>query len=90
MTPDPHSAPAWISVQEFIERYLLGDRHSAYPVKDHDGSIVGLVSLTQLRRVAPDRRVTTTVGEIAVPLNDLSRLVDVRRLAAPVAWSHPY
>ncbi len=72
MTPNPHTAPAWISVQEFIERYLLGDRHSAYPVKDHDGSIVGLVSLTQLRRVAPGARVATTVGEIAVPLRDVT------------------
>lgn len=128
MTPDPHTAPAWINVQDFIERYLLGDRHSAYPVKDHDGSIVGLVSLTQLRRVPPDQRVTTTVGDIAVSLNDvtvakpdepvttllerlgsnhaqralvveagrlvgivtaadLSRLIEVRRLSSPVAWS---
>lgn len=130
MTPNPHTAPAWISVQDFIERYLLGDRHSAYPVKDQDGSIVGLVSLTQLRRVPPGQRVATTLGEIAVPLNDvtvatpdepvttlldrlashhanralvvdtgrllgivtaadLSRLIDVRRLAAPGAWSRP-
>lgn len=72
MTPNPHTAPDWISVQDFIERYLLGDRHSAYPVKDREGSIVGLVSLTQLRRVAPAQRATTTVGEIAVPLNDVT------------------
>jgi len=72
MTPDPHTVPAWISVQDFIDRYLLGDRHSAYPVTDHDGSIVGLVSLTELRRVEPAERVTTTVGHIAVPLNDVT------------------
>ena len=56
-------------MQEFIERYLLGDRHSAYPVKDHNGSISGLITLTQLRRVEPSNRSTTHIGEIAVPLS---------------------
>ena len=39
MTANPHTVPAWVTVQDFIERYLLGDRHSAYPVEDHKGSI---------------------------------------------------
>jgi Zn-dependent protease len=69
MTPDPHTAPAWITVQDFIERYLLGDRHSAYPVKNHDGPISGLVTLAQLRQVAPSNRSTTVVGDIAMPLS---------------------
>lgn len=69
MTADPHAAPGWLTVQDFIERYLLGDRHSAYPVADPDGSIVGLVTLRQLRDVAPGRRATTTVREIALPLD---------------------
>jgi Zn-dependent protease/CBS domain-containing protein len=69
MTPHPHTAPAWITVQDFIEHYLLGDRHSAYPVKDHNESISGLITLTQLRQVEPSNRSTTLVGDIAVPLN---------------------
>jgi len=69
MTANPHTAPAWITVQDFIERYLLGDRHSAYPVKDHKGSISGLITLTQLRQVEPSNRPTTLVGEIAMPLS---------------------
>jgi Zn-dependent protease len=69
MTPDPHTAPGWITVQDFIERYLLGDRHSAYPVKERDGSISGLVTLTQLRQVEPGNRPTTFIGEIAMPLS---------------------
>ena len=71
MTANPHAAPGWLSVAEFIERYLLGDRHSAYPVADHDGSIVGLVTLRQLRDVVPSRRATTSVSEIAVPLHSV-------------------
>ena len=69
MTPHPHTAPAWITVQDFIERYLLGDRHSAYPVEDHNGSISGLITLTQLRQVEPSSRATTVIGEVAVPLS---------------------
>jgi Zn-dependent protease len=71
MTADPHTAPAWITVQDFIERYLLGDRHSAYPVKTRNGSISGLITLTQLRQVEPSNRCTTLVGDIAVPLSNV-------------------
>jgi Zn-dependent protease len=71
MTPHPHTTPAWITVQEFIERYLLGDRHSAYPVAEHDGSISGLITLTQLRQVEPSSRSTTCVGEVAMPLSQV-------------------
>lgn len=69
MSADPHTAPGWITVEDFIERYLLGAPHSAYPVADHDGSIAGLVTLRQLRAVAPSRRATTMVRDIALPLD---------------------
>ncbi len=69
MTARPYTAPGWITVDEFIQRYVLGHRHSAYPVEDRTGSIVGLVTLTQLRDVAPGRRATTNLGDIALPLN---------------------
>jgi Zn-dependent protease len=72
MTANPRTAPAWITVQDFIERYLLGDRHSAYPVENHDGSISGLITLAQLRKVEPSSRSTTVVGEIAMPLDRVS------------------
>jgi Zn-dependent protease len=69
MTARPHTAPGWITVEDFIQRYVLGDRHSAYPVADRNGAIVGLVTLGQLRDVAPGRRDTTTVAQIALPLD---------------------
>jgi len=69
MTARPHTAPGWITVDDFIHRYVLGDRHSAYPVADRNGSIVGLVTLSQLRDVAPGRRGTTSVADIALPLD---------------------
>ena len=69
MTARPHTAPGWLTVEDFIQRYVLGDRHSAYPVVDPDGSIVGLVTLGQLRHVAPGARDTTRVADIALPLD---------------------
>jgi Zn-dependent protease len=68
MTPKPHTAPGWISVEDFIQCYVLGDRHSAYPITDRDGSAVGLVTLRQLRDVSPGLRATTRVRDIALPL----------------------
>ena len=53
MTARPHLAPGWISVEDFIRDYLLGDRHSSYPVERADGTISGLITLNQLRRVPP-------------------------------------
>jgi CBS domain-containing protein len=69
MTADPHTAPADITVEDFIQRYVLGDRHSAYPVADRDGSIIGLITLAQLRGVAPSQRAATLVREAAMPLS---------------------
>lgn len=71
MTAHPRTAPGWITVAEFIERYLLGDRHSTYPVQAQDGTITGLITLAQLRGVPPDRRSDTLVGEVAIRLDQV-------------------
>ncbi|OCB38947.1 zinc metalloprotease [Mycobacterium malmoense] len=71
MTARPHTAPGWITVDDFVQRYVLGDRHSAYPVVDPSGSVTGLITLRQLRDVAPGWRATTTVGEVAQPLHEV-------------------
>jgi Zn-dependent protease/CBS domain-containing protein len=71
MTPDPQTVPGWTTAEEFIQRYLLGDRHSAYPVEGSGGAITGLITLTQLRRLAPNQRATTLVHDVAIPLNEV-------------------
>jgi Zn-dependent protease len=68
MTADPHTAPAGISVDDFIRDYLLADRHSAYPVERPDGTICGLVTLEQLRNLPSPERASTLVEETAIPL----------------------
>ncbi|MFN6545099.1 site-2 protease family protein [Mycolicibacterium nivoides] len=68
MTAHPNIAPTDITIDDFIQRYLLGDRHSAYPVADRHGEITGLITLAELRRIAPDRRAVTLVRDAATPL----------------------
>ena len=69
MTLHPHSAPGWITVEDFIDDYLLGDRHSSYPVARGDGTISGLITLNELRKVPPGQRATTLVADAAIPLD---------------------
>lgn len=68
MTPSPSVAPGWTTVADFIEHYLLGSRHSAYPVEGFDGTIVGLITLAQLREVPAASRATTRLIGIATPV----------------------
>lgn len=80
MTAHPHVAPGWISVEDFIRDYLLGDRHSSYPVERADGTISGLITITQLRQVPSAQRGTTLVADAAIPLEQVS----AARSAEPV------
>jgi CBS domain-containing protein len=43
-------------------------RYSAFPVVDHDGSPLGLVTLSRLREVPGDLRSRLTVAEVTTPL----------------------
>lgn len=67
MTPDPHTVGEHVSVERFIEDFLLGDRHSAYPVTSEDGTCTGLVTLSQVRGVPTADRPTTRIADIAIP-----------------------
>lgn len=67
MSPDPRVAPDWISVSEFIDGHLLGDRHSSYPLVARDGSVSGLITLAQLRTVPVAERATVALRDVAIP-----------------------
>lgn len=71
MTPQPLTAPGSITVQELLDDYVLRQRVSCYPVLDHRGRAIGLVTLDHLRQVPVDRRRTTLVRDAASPLADV-------------------
>lgn len=82
MTARPHTAPEFISIEEFIHRYLLGDRHSSYPVENSEGVITGMVTLDRLRTVTPQQRNTTLIRDVAIPRHDIPTAAPREPLAA--------
>ena len=68
MSRDPVVGPGWLTVQAFIDDYLFTHRHSAFPVEAWGDGLAGLVTLSRLREVPPDRRMAVRVIDIAVPL----------------------
>lgn len=66
------TVPADTPVEQVAEAYVLGGRHSRYPVIE-GGRVVGLLDLQSVRNVPRQEWSSTTVGEIA--LHDLSRAV---------------
>ncbi len=65
MSPDPVTVHAAVPVSQLIDEYLFRHRFSAFPVLADDGRPPGLVTLNAMKAVAPDRRPTTPVGDIA-------------------------
>jgi Zn-dependent protease len=68
MTRQPRTVPSWVTVTSFVDTYILGSRHSAYPVEAPDGRTIGLVTLAQVRTVPAGSYTTARVGDIAIPM----------------------
>ncbi len=67
MSTDLQLGSADLSVEDFIDALVLRGRHSAYPLIDADGVVVGLVTLAQLRAVPPSARAGAPVRAVALP-----------------------
>jgi CBS domain-containing protein len=50
MTPHPEYVDGEITLDSFVQEHVLGRQHSRYPVIDN-GVIVGVVSLTDVKRI---------------------------------------
>ena len=72
MTPDPVVAPGWLTVDAFLERYVLGHRCSAFPVSGAGGELEGLVTLARLKSVPAAERAATRVAAVACPLAEVA------------------
>ena len=88
MTPDPFVAPGWITVEEFINSYVLTHRHSTFPVRDFEGRLVGLVTLGRLKQVPPHERATTRVVAVAYRLGEVTTAAPDEPLADVVGRLH--
>ncbi|MET7303370.1 site-2 protease family protein [Embleya sp. NPDC005575] len=68
--------PVTVSESTTVAEFLLGPHyrypHSAFPVTDHVGAPVGLLTLDTARHVVEQRRGTVTAGEIMLPLSQVT------------------
>ncbi len=73
MRTDPPTVTPGISVQSLVHDYVMGTDDHAFPVLE-GGSLVGLVTLDDVRAVDRDGWETTTVREIMTPTADLVKV----------------
>jgi len=72
--------PADLPVRRLVEDYFYRYRYTAFPVVEN-GTVVGIVSLRQVREAGPERWDDVCVGDIAVAL-DPGDLIDPQMDAA--------
>jgi Zn-dependent protease/predicted transcriptional regulator len=70
MTQAPMTCAANISLQQLVDQCLLPNGARSVPIVRYD-ELVGLVTLSDIRRVPRDRWPTTLVGEVMVPVERL-------------------
>lgn len=75
MTPAARAIPAWLSVEDAIDRHALTDARYAWPVEGYEGRISAVVTIEALRAVPPSARGTTRVSTIAIPADSLTRVL---------------
>ena len=71
MNPSPRTAPAWMTVDAFLQ-FASDHPHTAFPLKEIDGSTTGLATAAAVIRSAPRNSDTTRVREVACPIQDLA------------------
>lgn len=83
MTRDLEIADGSRTVFDFVEHGIPATHVSTFPLTGVRGEPIGVVSLSQLRRVPVERRSTTTLQQVATPAAQMTvarardRLVDV-------------
>lgn len=71
MTPNPVSASPEYTVGEFLDRHLMNQRFSTFPLLEHRGHLAGLVTLNRIRQLPPDSRSVTPLRQVACPPDEV-------------------
>ncbi len=72
MSEHPQTIPADVVLDAAVDDWFLRYDCSAFPTVRRDGSVSGLVTLAQVKRVDRAHWPTTTVGDVATPLERLA------------------
>lgn len=67
MTPDPVTAPDWISVRQLIDDHVLTQRCSTFPLRGFDERVTGVVTLSAIKATSSEARDELRARDIAVP-----------------------
>ncbi|HEX6984619.1 MAG TPA: CBS domain-containing protein, partial [Planctomycetaceae bacterium] len=65
MTPDPVTAPAGVTLREFVEDYVYRHHFKMFPVVDETGRLIGCLSVDRVKQVPREEWEATTVREVA-------------------------
>jgi Zn-dependent protease len=69
MSRDPMVAPGWITVEEFMRTYLPLKRAAAYPLKNFEGDLDGLVTYASLAEVPNEQRRAIRVRDVGLGID---------------------
>lgn len=71
MSRDPQTVPADMTLQDFVDDFILDGRHRAYPVID-EGRLVGLVTLDRVREAPREEWPRRAVRDVMRPRDELT------------------
>ena len=83
MTTNFRSAPAGISIGQLIRDVVLPNNLQAIPIVAHD-RLVGLVRITDLRKVEQDQWATTSVDAVMTPASEVATVTPDEQIVAAI------
>ncbi|TME77502.1 MAG: CBS domain-containing protein [Chloroflexi bacterium] len=83
MTTNFRSAPAGISIGQLIRDVVLPNNLQAIPIVAHD-RLVGLVRITDLRKVEQDQWATTSVDAVMTPVSEVATVTPDEQIVAAI------
>ena len=83
MTTNYRSAPAGISIGQLIRDIVLPNNLQAIPIVAHD-RLVGLVRITDLRKVEQDQWATTSVDAVMTPVSEVATVTPDEQIVAAI------
>jgi Zn-dependent protease/CBS domain-containing protein len=72
-TPELVTVSPKITIRDLVDDYLLVHGYRAFPVVE-GGAVQGLISVSELKDLPPEKRDSVTVGERMIPLKDEMRV----------------
>ncbi|UDY35669.1 site-2 protease family protein [Dermatobacter hominis] len=82
MLQDPASVRTWATVDDAVRGPLASSSQSAVPVLDWNEKVVGVITMSQVRRLPADRWAATTVGDVMLPAAQLPTAMPTERLTS--------